>query len=113
MRRLGSHGDWGRDPSLGVPFPRNPVFGTDLLCHLPPRSDHLLDMGQVCAWCHDEIAGSDDRERFGRVSHGICRPCLTERLAALPGILRANPAGPDRPSRRLIRELEGSPLALA
>jgi len=70
-------------------------------------------MGQVCAWCHDEIAGSDDGERPGRVSHGICRPCLSAKLAALPGILRANPVGPDRPSRRLVPGLEGSPLALA
>jgi hypothetical protein len=102
----------GQDPGIGVPAPGIPVFGTDFSCHLPPPSDHYQDMGQVCAWCHDEIAGGDDRGNLGRVSHGICQPCLAAKLSTLPPVLLAKQAGPAR-TRRAIPALERVPFALA
>lgn len=38
-------------------------------------------MLSICAWCGEPVAGPT-RERAG-TSHGICRPCLERRLAAL------------------------------
>jgi sarcosine oxidase gamma subunit len=52
-----------------------------------------------CAWCGASLPGQPgDEHEDGRVSHGICEPCLSVALAAL-GTRRA-PQPPGIPARR-------------
>jgi hypothetical protein len=72
-------------------------------------------MGHVCAWCRDEISASDGGHSrpLDAVSHGICRPCLDARIAALPPIrTRARDLDQGRAARPSVRGLERAPFAL-
>ena len=66
-------------------------------------------MGQVCAWCEDEIGASS----LGRVSHGMCRPCFDARIAALPAIRHVLEPDRARNPKQPRQVFEATPLALA
>jgi hypothetical protein len=102
-----------RERGSSVPELGNPAFGTNFPCHLSPQPDHFLAMGQVCAWCQDEIGPKGKSPSLGRTSHGICRSCLDARIAALaPTQLRGEPSR-SQGLRAPRRVLEALPLALA
>jgi len=44
----------------------------------------------LCAWCDDMIAAGAGAAVSASVSHGICKSCLDEKLAALADPRRRN-----------------------
>jgi hypothetical protein len=103
-------------PGLGVrsPGPEKSRLRDRLFSPLLTPTGHFQGMGQVCAWCQDEIGAKSGRyvRSTAQVSHGMCRPCLDARIAALSAI-GSLVHEPDRGRAPRQRVLEGAPFAPA